>query len=670
MGSIHELLKSVVRAHTSHTKSGKLALVKQYANKVQKKLLGHATGTPDNAVRYAFSPHAKKKPGRITVHVSVGEHNGKLVKMPVEATELVPGMLAVHAPAGMSGKNRGLVVSSINSGFLVVGANDTKGLTAADLQKIFAKREIPMTARTMFTHENPRSIIQTEQEKKEMHEYIVGIHTDMHQYKADKAAVKLDETTFKSYGLASFASNTKMSKAKVTEIANHVQQAIDTICDVIDVPKNVFGKNKMHLRIESAGKLGRGVLGSYDPPVKTLKILKNGQALAHEWTHAMDHLIMDRPDAPFTFSSMSGDHAGHRLAIVIAEDTELRQRCIQQSMNMPEPWRSQNMRYQTDPIEMVARTMEAYIYYTGKQKGIPDETLWQCVTRNLHTSPRYPTEDEVKLLQPFIKDFLKEAGALVHKAFLRLFSKSVVKQHVSHSKTGKQFVVHEHTDKRTKKHDQTETPEFKKWFAGSKVVDKQEKPLRMYHGTREPMDFQRFKTNTKKELGAHFGSTEQANEVSRKGGNIFPVYLKIAKPLRLIDEKNWSASVVANQLRSKVNPVSGKINEKGLDLIDQETALKLHYGELKLQETIKNIGYDGIVYLNRGEGLGNLTKDEVEWLRANADKVSDDEFRKKFPQAHDSYIVFSPTQIKSAIGNRGTFDPNNPNIIKSVVKHG
>jgi hypothetical protein len=29
------------------------------------------------------------------------------------------------------------------------------------------------------------------------------------------------------------------------------------------------------------------------------------------------------------------------------------------------------------------------------------------------------------------------------------------------------------------------------------------------------------------------------------------------------------------------------------------------------------------------------------------------------------YIVFDPTQIKSAIGNRGTYDPNDPDIRKA-----
>src|SRR5690606_6130189 len=35
-----------------------------------------------------------------------------------------------------------------------------------------------------------------------------------------------------------------------------------------------------------------------------------------------------------------------------------------------------------------------------------------------------------------------------------------------------------------------------------------------------------------------------------------------------------------------------------------------------------------------------------------------------------TYIVFEPEQVKSAIGNRGTFDPSSPNILEQRAFHG
>ena len=61
----------------------------------------------------------------------------------------------------------------------------------------------------------------------------------------------------------------------------------------------------------------------------------------------------------------------------------------------------------------------------------------------------------------------------------------------------------------------------------------------------------------------------------------------------------------------------------------------------KLKGIIQAKWYDGIKYKNRFEGK-----------------------RKGAFTSGYSYIAFSPTQIKSALGNRGTFSPTNPNILR------
>ena len=64
----------------------------------------------------------------------------------------------------------------------------------------------------------------------------------------------------------------------------------------------------------------------------------------------------------------------------------------------------------------------------------------------------------------------------------------------------------------------------------------------------------------------------------------------------------------------------------------------------------RNMGYDGIV-MNAEEYFGpDLMRKGMEGVK-NA----------------NHYIVFEPTQIKSAIGNRGTFDSKDPSIVKGVA---
>ncbi len=68
-------------------------------------------------------------------------------------------------------------------------------------------------------------------------------------------------------------------------------------------------------------------------------------------------------------------------------------------------------------------------------------------------------------------------------------------------------VMHNITDVGLKVKPQTETFQFKKWFAGSKVVDENRKPLVVYHGS--DADFYSFDTTN----GAWFS-------ISTKNGQI------------------------------------------------------------------------------------------------------------------------------------------------------
>ncbi len=152
---------------------------------------------------------------------------------------------------------------------------------------------------------------------------------------------------------------------------------------------------------------------------------------------------------------------------------------------------------------------------------------------------------------------------------------------------------------------QTESPEFKSWFGGSKVVDSAGKPLRVYHGT-----VQDFKEFSKAPYGGYFfsDSTNMASakaehntassQVGPEGANVKPVYLSLKNP-REYDEQIQ----VFNQ---------GRIIEQA-----------------------KKDGFDGLIY---PDYAGTKT-----------------------------YVAFSPEQIKSATGNRGSFDPQTANLTASLI---
>lgn len=162
---------------------------------------------------------------------------------------------------------------------------------------------------------------------------------------------------------------------------------------------------------------------------------------------------------------------------------------------------------------------------------------------------------------------------------------------------------------------------FWKWFVDSKVVDSEGRPLVVSHGTRS--EFDTFKDNPE---GIHFGEESQAKMRSGSKRIIYS-YLAINNPKKSKDTSGYWTKAV---------------------------------------KSAKSSGFDGIIYLNRYEGI---PLESFENARSKGitdemmDNMSDKDFLKLIPEAKYSYIAFSPTQIKSATGNNGDFNPNEPNIL-------
>lgn len=166
---------------------------------------------------------------------------------------------------------------------------------------------------------------------------------------------------------------------------------------------------------------------------------------------------------------------------------------------------------------------------------------------------------------------------------------------------------------------------FKNWFGNSKVVDEKGKPLVVYHGT--TTSFNVFKpsnrgaqgpgiyfTDNPKEAGMYTRGTEST------GQNIMPVYVSMKNPLRVGSGDNV------------------------FEMLDA--------GDDNIVDVLKAKGYDGIIW-DRVEDLWSIKvmKD------AGLDPTGDSRH----------FVVFDPKQIKSAIGNKGTFDPTSANILRGAA---
>lgn len=177
-----------------------------------------------------------------------------------------------------------------------------------------------------------------------------------------------------------------------------------------------------------------------------------------------------------------------------------------------------------------------------------------------------------------------------------------------------------------------ETPAFGKWFGDSKVVDAKGEPLVVYHGTAADFtqfEAQRFGQNFKGNPDTGFYFTNNAGDrysedtsasgyathvaglTGQGGANVMPVYLSIKNPLVIEEDMSSVGGAIAYA-----------------DTFRRD-----------IRRWIDSSEFDGII-------IRDLSS-ELESLNDGPETV---------------YIAFRPEQIKSAIGNAGTYDPDNADI--------
>jgi hypothetical protein len=160
----------------------------------------------------------------------------------------------------------------------------------------------------------------------------------------------------------------------------------------------------------------------------------------------------------------------------------------------------------------------------------------------------------------------------------------------------------------------TGSAEFNSWFGDSQVVDKNGDPLVVYHGSPnrgiEAFDTTRVTQRSARGdlAGAYFtsepfsASNYARTTGSKERGKVYSTYLKIENPLDTTD-------AIRRYLRRGMSFNDAK--QKALEALTPEN--------------------DGVIF--RGNGINT-----------------------------PEYVVFSPTQIKSATDNNGNFDPNDERI--------
>jgi hypothetical protein len=186
--------------------------------------------------------------------------------------------------------------------------------------------------------------------------------------------------------------------------------------------------------------------------------------------------------------------------------------------------------------------------------------------------------------------------------------------------------------------DGVKSPYFKKWFGKSKVVDENGEPLVVYHGTRA--EFDSFDISKSGESQSFKGGKAMPGisvaygkgAASMYGPNVLAVYVKSDNILDLTSLGYDSKK-----------PIWDKLREKGV--------------KTKLTKSIK--AYAGEDYIPR---IYEYLDTGGEALVKAIQKAGYDSVKYQEPASGTTLHIFSPEQIKSATGNRGTFDAGEGNI--------
>ena len=248
-------------------------------------------------------------------------------------------------------------------------------------------------------------------------------------------------------------------------------------------------------------------------------------------------------------------------------------------------------------------------------------------------------------------------------------------------------------------------PNFKSWFGESKVVDELGKPKRVYHGTQSAFKAfdKKFRGSNYKVKSAKLGffftdSTSTANDYAGHhelfpgdGGNVVPVYLTLKNPFEVdllglpYDEDLYVNQIEEAKRRGHDGLILRNTNDalsKG-KIVDytKPGTVEVKTNEDKTEATFvvngKVISYaellpNGFWRTSTPGGTHGLVRDRR--LEAVTKRVTDDYESTFRPEPiygksknETVYIVFEPEQIKSAIGNKGTFDKTNPDLVASIA---
>jgi hypothetical protein len=196
------------------------------------------------------------------------------------------------------------------------------------------------------------------------------------------------------------------------------------------------------------------------------------------------------------------------------------------------------------------------------------------------------------------------------------------------------------------------------------------------------------------QVATTFNNTDsQSAMLNSQDDALYVMAGRMSNPLRLTDYGLWDAQAVLASIKDRPEPEYVGLRRSLESIIAQEAARQID--DQAVRDAILAAGFDGVVYLNRMEmgmeyGVRNavapqrldklgiplvpitekapVIKDTAEWLNwqvwSTINQLSDEDFKRVFPEAAESYIFLRQSDIKAVESNSGEFSES-PDIYAS-----
>lgn len=185
------------------------------------------------------------------------------------------------------------------------------------------------------------------------------------------------------------------------------------------------------------------------------------------------------------------------------------------------------------------------------------------------------------------------------------------------------------------------TPAFKKWFGESKVVDDRGEPLVVYHGT-EKAGFSKFDANMAgKNSGRNLSGLYFTNKILGA-----QTYSGTRDEAEIVDDQKFDPRYDGEPGNYSVylsiqNPMEIDFEGRGWEGTSEDGDTDPWYNMDRVVRRAQKAGHDGVI----------------------ASNVNDEgRYGQGYGWGDKTFVAFKPTQVKSATGNTGTYDPENPDI--------